>query len=154
MTTGANAVTSTLTWPLRIIAFAAWYLTDWFRYSVRVSRVVLSRRIITSPGIVRVPVASRTDAEVTLLASLITITPATLTLSIDRSGHVLHVHGMFVEDREEFIDSIQDLERRFLQAHRRVPLQGSSGDPTDGRDSSANGDPSRSRPTGADGEDR
>lgn len=112
----------TLTWPVRLAAFAAWYLTDWIRYSIRVSRVILSPRIVTSPGIVRIPVDSRTDAELTLLASLITITPATLTLSIDRTGHALHVHGMFVEDRDEFIESINDLERRFLHAHRRVPL--------------------------------
>lgn len=111
---------STLGWPIRIITFAIWYLTEWFRYSMRVNRVILSRRIAVSPGIVRVPMRARTDAEVTLLASLITITPATLTLSIDRSGHALHVHGMFVENREEFIRSIEDLERRFLHAVRRV----------------------------------
>lgn len=111
----------TLTWPLRLLAFIGWYLTDWFRYSLRVSRVILSPRITTSPGIVRVPVHSRTDAEITLLASLITITPATLCLSIDRTGHALHVHGMFVENRQDFIDSINDLERRFLHGLRRIP---------------------------------
>lgn len=114
----------TLTWPLRLVAFACWYLTDWVRYSIRVSRVILSRRIITSPGIVRIPVRSRTDAELTLLASLITITPATLCLSIDRAGQALYVHGMFVEDRDDFIASVSELERRFLHAHRRVPTSG------------------------------
>lgn len=131
---GGTTMRHTLTWPIRIIAFAGWYLTDWFRYSIRVSRVILSRRIITSPGIVRVPVRSRTDAEMTLLASLITITPATLTLSIDRTGHALHVHGMFVEDRDDFVESIRDLEERFLHAHRRVPPPSTAGRDGDGPD--------------------
>ncbi|WP_049830354.1 Na+/H+ antiporter subunit E [Arthrobacter sp. RIT-PI-e] len=111
----------TLTWLPRIIGFAAWYLATWFRSSLRVSRVILSPRLITSPGIVRVPIRSRTDAEVTLLASLITITPETLCLSIDRSGHVLHVHGMFVESRADLINTIGELEHRFLRAHHRIP---------------------------------
>lgn len=129
-----TTMAGTLGWPIRIIAFACWYLADWFRNSIRVSRVILSRRIVTSPGIVRVPMRSRTDTEVTLLASLITITPATLTLSIDRTGRALYVHGMFVEDRAEFIRSVQDLERRFLHALRRVPLRPDDQDLTEERD--------------------
>lgn len=114
---------ATITWPFRIIGFVCWYLLDWFRYSIRISAVILSRRIVTSPGIVKIPMHARTDAEVTLLASLISITPATLTLSIDRTHHALHVHGMFVEDRESFTREIEDLELRFLAALRRVPTE-------------------------------
>ena len=116
-----NTMRATLGWPFRIIGFVAWYLLDWFRHSIRVSAVILSRRVVISPGIVRVPMHARTDTEVTLLASLISITPATLTLSIDRTNHALHVHGMFVKDRESFTRDIEDLELRFLHALRRVP---------------------------------
>jgi multicomponent K+:H+ antiporter subunit E len=43
----------------------------------------------------------------TLLASIVSLTPGTVSIDIDRSRWVLQVHALNVEDREVIIQSIK-----------------------------------------------
>lgn len=105
-------------WPLRIAAFTGWYLVQWWRSSLVMSALILRPSIPIRPGIVRVPSASRSEAELTLISALITITPGTLTIAIDREAAELYVHGAVVESPEVFTAEIQDMETRMLHALR------------------------------------
>jgi len=74
----------------------------------------------------------RTDLEVTVLSSLITLTPGTLTLGTRREGAVgdaagdpdarrlLYVHGLYADDADGLRADIHDMERRMLHALRRT----------------------------------
>ena len=55
------------------------------------------------PGIVKIPLDLETDVEITLLASLITLTPGTLSLDVSKDKKVLYVHSMYVYDKADFI---------------------------------------------------
>jgi len=71
------------------------------------------------PAIVAVPLEARTAAEITLLSSLITMTPGSLSIDVADDGSVIYVHSMFVEDVDAFRASIKDdLERRVLELLR------------------------------------
>lgn len=65
------------------------------------------------PGIVAVPLQVRTDAGITMLANIITLTPGTLSLDVSADRTTLYVHGMnVVPDPQGFREEIeQTLER-------------------------------------------
>lgn len=117
-------MTSPWSLPVRAIAFALWFTGQVVVTSVRVSALIMTPGRQPRPGIVRVPVRQLTDGELTLLVALITITPDTLVLAIDREARVMHVHGMFVDaDPEAFRAGVQEMERRMLRGIRlRLPV--------------------------------
>lgn len=114
---------SWFTWPLRVVSFVLWYAREFLAANVQVIADVLraTSRMRTSPAIVAVPAASRSNGEWMLIATLITLTPGTLTITFSRAHRLLYVHGMFVSTREALVDEIQEMEDRLLRAMRRVP---------------------------------
>jgi multicomponent Na+:H+ antiporter subunit E len=87
--------------------------------NLKVAYVVASPRFQIEPGVVGVPLDVRTDAEITLLANLITLTPGTMSLEVSDDRRVLYVHGIDVRDREAFIRAIKDgFEKRVLEVLR------------------------------------
>lgn len=112
-----------MSWPFRIIGFLFWYAKEFVSANLSVTAEVLRPRARSKmrPAIVAVPAASRSESEWTLISSLITLTPGTLTITISREHGILYVHGMFVESREELVAEIQEMEDRMLYAMRRAP---------------------------------
>jgi multicomponent Na+:H+ antiporter subunit E len=71
------------------------------------------------PGIVAVPLTNDRDAEIALLADLITLTPGTLSLELSEDRRVLHVHALDASDPEGLRRDIRDgFERRIREALR------------------------------------
>ncbi|GAB3183727.1 hypothetical protein GCM10027060_19280 [Nesterenkonia halophila] len=114
---------SWLTWPVRMIGFLLWYAKEFLLANLQVTADILrpSARMRTDPAIVAVPAASRTASEYTLISSLITLTPGTLTITYSRDHAVLYVHGMFAASRDGLAEEIQEMEDRLLRAMRREP---------------------------------
>ncbi|GMA32995.1 Na+/H+ antiporter subunit E [Litorihabitans aurantiacus] len=115
---------SWISWPLRMVAFLAW-----FAWQVVVSNVAVLRDNLTpgqasTPGVARVVTRCRTDAELTGLAGLVTLTPGTLTLgtgpsTAEHPERVLYVHGMYHPDAASLAHEVATIEARFLRAWRR-----------------------------------
>lgn len=114
---------SWITWPWRIVSFILWFAKEFFLANVHVIADVLrpTRRMKTQPAIVAVPAASRANGEWMLIATLITLTPGTLTITLSRRHRLLYVHGMFAPTRETLVGEIQEMEDRLLRAMRRNP---------------------------------
>lgn len=101
------------------IRFALFFLTQLMLANLRVAYDVVTPKYHMRPGIVAIPLDAQTDVEITLLASLITLTPGTLSLDVSEDRRVLYVHAMFVDDVESFRDSIKNgFERRLLELIR------------------------------------
>ncbi|WP_265520848.1 Na+/H+ antiporter subunit E [Oerskovia flava] len=116
---------SWLTWPLRW----AWFVV-WFVWQVVVSNFTVIRDTVTpgqnsSPCIARLETRCRSAAEVTLLATAITLTPGTLTLGTrTRPGSSdgawdLYVHGMYADGPEGLIAELRVIEDHMVRATRR-----------------------------------
>lgn len=110
-------------WPWRMITFFLWYAAEFLKANAQVTADILrpQRRMKMSPAIIAVPAASESRAEWTMISSLITLTPGTLTLTISRKHGILYVHGMFADSRESLVAEIQEMEDRMLGAMRRSP---------------------------------
>jgi multicomponent Na+:H+ antiporter subunit E len=107
---------------LRQLAGLAWLflvelLVSAVRVAVLVMRPDMQRHL--APGIVAFPLSVTTDAEITLLANLITLTPGTLSVDVSEDRRVLYVHAIALKDREQAIADIANgFEARIREAFR------------------------------------
>ena len=69
------------------------------------------------PGILAVPLDVRSDAAVTVLANLVSLTPGSLSLDVSEDRSTLFVHVMFIENLESVRAEIKEkIERRVKEA--------------------------------------
>ncbi|WP_017728445.1 Na+/H+ antiporter subunit E [Halalkalibacterium ligniniphilum] len=84
--------------------------------NIDVFKIVLSPKLDIEPGIVAVPTKLKTDWEITLLASLITLTPGTLSMDFSDDNKYIYIHAINVPNKEEMIKQIHDsFERAILE---------------------------------------
>lgn len=89
--------------------------------NLRVAYEVLTPGYRMRPGVIALPLEAKTDAEITLLANLITLTPGTLSLDVSSDRRVLYIHVMYVDndDLDAVRRKIKDgFERRVLEVLR------------------------------------
>ncbi len=100
----------------RIVSFCLFFARELISANLRVAHDVLTRHHHMRPGVVAIPLDVRTDAEITILANLITLTPGTLSLDVSMDRKVLYVHAMYIDSIEEFRRYIKEgLERRVIE---------------------------------------
>lgn len=105
----------------RAIAFAVFLAWELLRSSLRVARQVLTPRLRVRPGVVAIPLDVETDAEITFLANLITITPGSVSLDVSDDRSTLFVHFMDIPtgDADAVRRDVKErLERRILDLLR------------------------------------
>jgi multicomponent Na+:H+ antiporter subunit E len=69
--------------------------------------------------VIGVPLAARTDLEITVLSSMISLTPGTLSLDVSADRKMLYIHAMYLDDVEAARRKIKDgFERRVLEVLR------------------------------------
>jgi multicomponent Na+:H+ antiporter subunit E len=103
----------------KIISFVFFFFYELLKANLQVAYDVITPTFYMKPGIVAIPLSAETDLEITLLANLISLTPGTLSLDISDDRKVLYVHGMFINDKDEFIEGVKSgFERRLLEIMR------------------------------------
>ncbi|UCZ54451.1 Na+/H+ antiporter subunit E [Bacillus shivajii] len=76
--------------------------------NIDVIKIVLSPKMDIQPGIIAVPTELETEWEITLLATLISLTPGTLSMNFSEDGKTIFIHFIHVTDKEEAIKEIHD----------------------------------------------
>jgi multicomponent Na+:H+ antiporter subunit E len=103
----------------RLPGFAWFFLKELLAANLKVAAAVAAPRGRIRPAIVACPLTLDRDAEIALLANLITLTPGTLSLEVSRDRRTLYVHAMAVTSPEDLRREIRDgFERRILQVFR------------------------------------
>lgn len=92
----------------RVLSLAVLFLYELMVSAVRVALVVIRPDMSKAvrPAIVAVPLSVKSDAEITLLANLITLTPGTLSVDVSADKSVLYVHALCMDDRDAMIADI------------------------------------------------
>lgn len=63
--------------------------------------------------------SARTDLEINLLSTVISLTPGTLILDISEDKKTLYIHVMYLKDKQSFIKQTKNgIERRLLEILR------------------------------------
>lgn len=94
----------------RAVSLALLFLWELALSAIRVSALVLTPNLKhkLSPAIIAFPLTAKTDAEITLLANLITLTPGTLSVDVSDDRKHLYVHAIQVDNKEALIRSIAE----------------------------------------------
>ncbi len=79
---------------IELIVFFLWELIV---ASYAVAHEVITPSHSMQPGIIAVPLDAKTDLEITIFTSLITLTPGTLSLDVSADKTLLFVHAMYIE---------------------------------------------------------
>jgi multicomponent Na+:H+ antiporter subunit E len=92
----------------RITSLAVLFLWELIVSAVRVASIVVRPNLKASlrPAIVAFPLTVKSDAEITLLANLITLTPGTLSVDVADDRSVLYVHVLDLVSRDQLIAEI------------------------------------------------
>jgi len=83
----------------------------------QVLRLVLSPKLNLKPGIIRMEVDLPTNFQIVFLASLINLTPGTLTLEVSPDKKTFYIHALNIDDAEKIISGIN---RSFVKGIREV----------------------------------
>lgn len=98
---------------VQVISFFFFFLSELLIANLRVAYYVIRPSLTMRPGVVAIPLDLKSDAEITLLANLITLTPGSLSLDVSTDRRVLYVHAMYIDDVETFRREIKEgFERR------------------------------------------
>jgi len=106
---------------IRAVSFLGFFLWELILSNIRVAYDVLTPRHHMRPGVIAIPLDARTDTEITLLASFITLTPGTLSLDVSTDRSTLYIHAMYIDrgGADAMRRSIKKgLERRLLEVLR------------------------------------
>lgn len=113
-----------LTWPFRLAWFGVWFLGQILTSNIRVIADIVTRHDYSTPLVLRLPTKCRGDFEMSLLSILISLTPGTLVLAIDRDqGTTLYIHAMY-DDHDEVLTKLKELEHRMENAVRPRGVDG------------------------------
>jgi len=105
----------------RLLSLAALFLRELFISAFRVAVLVVRPNIRrhVRPVMVVFPLRLTGDAEITLLANMITLTPGTLSVDVSDDRKRLHVHAIDCHDREALIRDIANgFEAKIMEALR------------------------------------
>jgi multicomponent Na+:H+ antiporter subunit E len=99
--------------------FVGFFIIELTRANLRMARYTISPLSSLRPGIVAIPLEDMSDAELTMLANLITLTPGTLSLDVSHDRSHLFVHCMDASDPDAIRDEIKrGFETRVLELWR------------------------------------
>jgi multicomponent K+:H+ antiporter subunit E len=101
--------------PGAVLRLSGRVLADIFRSNIAVGRILLGfgRRQRRS-GFVQIPLKLRNPYGVATLACIITSTPGTLWVSLDRATGMLMIHVLDLTDPEDWVRTVQDRYERLL----------------------------------------
>jgi multicomponent Na+:H+ antiporter subunit E len=101
------------------VTFAFFFVKELVLANLRVAHDVVTPTHHMRPGVLAIPLDARTNAEITLFANVITLTPGSMTLDVSEDRTMLYVHVMYIDDIEAIKRRIKDgFERRAVELLR------------------------------------
>lgn len=102
---------------LKFLKFLLIFLYELYVAGFQVLKLVLTPKLNLKPGIIRMDVDFPTDFQLVVLASLINLTPGTLTLEVSPDKKALYIHALNIDDAEKIVKGIN---RSFVAGIREV----------------------------------
>lgn len=100
----------------RVLALIFYFLYELIIANLRLAYDLLTPGVDIEPRIIAMPLSAKSDAAITIVASLITLTPGTLSVDVSPDKKILYIHAMYAEDEAALIKSLKNgFERRVLE---------------------------------------
>jgi multicomponent Na+:H+ antiporter subunit E len=93
---------------LKILLFILFYAKEVLLANIRMAYLILSRNPQLKPAIIAIPMETVTEAQIALLANLITMTPGSLSIDVSTDRRALYVHVLDNTDPDSVKKEIQE----------------------------------------------
>ncbi|WP_194974646.1 Na+/H+ antiporter subunit E [Aquiflexum lacus] len=101
---------------ISFIMFMSWEILKANLVTVKESLYAKSK---LEPAVIKVPLTVESDIGITILATMVSVTPGTLVMDISDDKKVMYVHVMHVRSKKEFVDEVKNkFEKRLLEILR------------------------------------
>lgn len=105
--------------PWLALKFLLFFVKEIIVCNLRVAWDVVTPKHHMKPAIVAIPLDLTSDAEITLLANMLTLTPGTCSLDVSTDRRTLYVHAMYCDDPDVLRAEIKrDYEARIKELLR------------------------------------
>lgn len=98
---------------ISIIKLLLLFIVELFKSSIVVLKEILRPNLKIEPGIFKSETILETDFEITLLITLLTLTPGSVIMEVDPKARVMFIHAM---DCTDFRENITKTKRKFENA--------------------------------------
>jgi multicomponent Na+:H+ antiporter subunit E len=99
----------------QIILFIGLIFWELLKSSLKIAFDILTPRHRMCPGIVKIPLESKTSLEITMFSNLLSLTPGTLSLDVSDDRKYLYVHIMYIQDSN--INNVRKLIKKNFERH-------------------------------------
>ena len=104
---------------MKWLSLVLFFLSELILSALRVAWLVVQPKLRLRPAIIAYPLTVTTDAQITLLANMITLTPGTMSIDVSADRKTLYVHAIDIDSKEALVASIAaGLETRVLEVLR------------------------------------
>jgi len=103
----------------KIIMFILYFIYEMIRANIEVGREIITPKLNMTPGIIAYKHSLKSDFEITMFTYMVALTPGTMVMKISDDKETLYIHGMYLSDKEKFIEKMQNgLERKLIEILR------------------------------------
>jgi multicomponent Na+:H+ antiporter subunit E len=105
----------------RVVTLFFFFIKELLKANFRIAYDVITPTHHMVPGVVVYPLEAKTDLEITMLASLISLTPGSLTIDVSEDRKTLYFHSMYItgDDMEQIKADVRNgFEKRILEITR------------------------------------
>lgn len=103
----------------KTISFLFFFLYQMIIANLQVAYDVITPKYFFKPGIVKYKMDAKSDFEINLLSTFISLTPGTLILDISEDKKILYIHVMYLHDKQKFMTELKNnVERKLLEILR------------------------------------
>ena len=103
----------------KIFSFILYFISDMIKANLEATKEILSPGLNITPGIVAFKHHLITDFEITMLTNVIALTPGTMVLKVSDDKKIIYIHGLYLHDKEKFMDRLENgLEKKLIEALR------------------------------------
>ena len=100
---------------VRLLWFLLYFIKILVEANWQVAREVVTPGYQMQPRLIRYDVTGMSPAQITTLASAITLPPGTLSADINDEGDTLFIHCMYAGEKAEAVEALDDLKFRMLR---------------------------------------
>lgn len=103
----------------KTLGLTIFFIKELIIANVRLAWDMLTPGLFLKPAIIAMPLDAKTDAEITLVAALITLTPGTLSMEVSEDRSTLFIHALYCEDEQKLIEELKSgFEAKVLEVLR------------------------------------
>lgn len=79
----------------KIVSLIFFFIKELIVASLKIAYDVLTPKFILQPAVIALPLDADSDLEITILASLISLTPGTLSIDVTEDRKILYIHVLY-----------------------------------------------------------